>query len=83
MFVEKAVAWNIFRKPDEPELRTVTGWNSVPSVQLTKFSKVLGLGESMPSVGEKPCSSAAASVKTLKVDPACMPMVPPKPWSTL
>ena len=83
MLVENAVAWNMLSRPDDPELRTVMESKAVPSVQLTKFSKVLGLGESMPSVGEKSCSSAAASVKTLKVEPACMPMVPPNSWSTL
>ena len=65
------------KNPADPELFTVTGWNFSPVEQLTKFSKVFGLGESMRSNGEKPASSAAASVKTLNVDPACMPMVPP------
>ena len=69
--------------PCPVELRTVIGPKGAPVSQFVKFSNVFGLGELMYSVGEIPDSSAAARVKTLKVEPACMPIVPPWARSVL
>ena len=81
--MENAVACAMVKKPLVVELLTVTVGKGTPVSQLTKPSNVAGLGESIGSYGEIPASRAAASVKILKVDPACIPMVPPIERSVL
>ena len=71
------------RVPEVVELRTVTGSKGSPVVQFLKFSNVLGLYEGTYSYGEMPASKAAARVKILNVEPACMPIVPPMSVPTL
>ncbi len=83
MLVENAVACAMFNVPPAVEFRTVTGGYGTPVSQFTKPSKVAGLGALIGSYGEMPASSAAARVKILKVDPDCMPIVPPIDRSVL
>jgi hypothetical protein len=83
VFVEYAVARAMSSVPDVVELRTVTGANFLPVSQFLNSSNVLGLYADTYSNGVTPASSAAARVKILNVEPACMPIVPPMPVSTL
>ena len=69
--------------PCPVEFRTVMGPNEAPVSQFVNPSKVFGLGELMYSLGDIPDSSAAARVKTLNVEPACIPIVPPWARSVL
>ena len=83
MLTEYAVPCAMPNIPAPVELRTVTGPNEASVSQLTKPSKVFGDGELIGSSGEIPDSRAAAKVKILNVDPACIPMVPLYERSTL
>ena len=71
--MENDVPWSMLNVPAPVELLTLYGGYSTPLVQLRKPRNVRFCGDSIFSYGEMPFSSAAASVKTLNVDPAAHP----------